>query len=95
MFCFAYDYEEYVEKRGLYMDWEEFLPCPIDRDEDTLIKHILEMDAEQCTMRTDQFRKKVAPHAGHASQCVTTQGIEALSRRMVGMARDLREGELL
>ena len=73
MFCFAYDYEEYVEKRGLYMDWEEFLPCPIDRDEDTLIKHILEMDAEQCTMRTDQFRKKVAPHAGHASQCVVNE----------------------
>ncbi|MGI6439065.1 MAG: CDP-glycerol glycerophosphotransferase family protein [Sphaerochaetaceae bacterium] len=34
MYCFAYDYEEYNEKRGLYLKLEDVLPCNINYNED-------------------------------------------------------------
>jgi CDP-glycerol glycerophosphotransferase len=73
MLCFAYDLEEYEEKRGLYLDLAETLPCPIDRDEDMLIDHILHMDRQDYIERTKVFHRRFAPYAGHASAAVVNE----------------------
>ena len=47
--CFAYDREEYEEKRGLYLKLEDVMPCGVFETEDNLIKKITEMDySEEC-----------------------------------------------
>ena len=78
MFCFAYDLEEYSEIRGLYLDLEKELPCPVDRDEDTLLVHIKNVDYEKALERTKRFHEKYAPYAGHACDKV----IDALLKRL-------------
>lgn len=78
MFCFAYDRDEYEEKRGLYLDLEKELPCPIDRNEDTLLTHIKELNVEEASEATKRFHQKYAPYAGHSCDIV----IEALMKRL-------------
>ena len=70
MLCFAYDLEEYEEKRGLYMDLEEVLPCTIDKDEDTLLCHIKTLDFDKASELSKQFHNRFAPNAGNASKTV-------------------------
>lgn len=68
MLCFAYDKEEYEEKRGLYLDIEEDLPCKVCKNEDEVIAEILNMDVAAAIDATKLFHKKYAPYAGHASK---------------------------
>lgn len=78
MLCFAYDEEEYKEKRGLYFDIHTELPCPIDKDENSLIKHINNMEYKKECENTRVFHMKYAPHAGGASKAVIDKLIEKL-----------------
>lgn len=78
MFCFAYDLEEFSEKRGFYWDLEEKLPCPLDREEDDLLEHIRTMDRERCIQAVKVFRQEFAPYAGHASEAVVDKMLERL-----------------
>ena len=73
MLCFAYDLEEYEEKRGLYLDLAETLPCPISRTEEELLALIKTMDWETFSERTREFHMRFAPHAGHASEAVVKE----------------------
>ena len=73
MFCFAYDLDEYEEKRGLYLDLAKTLPCPVDRDEDSLLGHIKTMDEGEYAARTRAFHQRFAPHAGHAAEAVVNE----------------------
>lgn len=73
IFCFAYDFEEFSRKRGFYWDLEKGLPCPLDRNEDTLLDHILTMDREKCIEATKEFHRKFVPYAGHASEAVVDE----------------------
>ena len=66
MFCFAYDLDEYSEKRGLYLDLEKELPCTVDRDEDSLLTHIKNVDYAKASKATKNFHERYAPYAGHA-----------------------------
>ena len=70
MLCFAYDMEEYVEKRGLYLDMEKDLPCKVCKHEDEVIAEILNMDMAAAIAATMSFHNKYAPYAGHASKMV-------------------------
>ena len=70
MLCFAYDKEEYEEKRGLYLDIEKDLPCKVCKHEDEVIAEILKMDVSAAIDATKLFHKKYAPYAGHASKVV-------------------------
>lgn len=70
MFCFAYDKEEYEEKRGLYLDMEKELPCKVCKNEDEVISEILSIDIVAATEATKAFHKKYAPYAGQASKKV-------------------------
>lgn len=78
MFCFAYDFEEFSEKRGFYWDLEKKLPCPLDRDEDTLLEHILKMDREKSVQATKVFHQEFAPYAGHASETIVDEMLKRL-----------------
>jgi len=80
MFCFAYDLEEYENKRGLYVQLEDILPCSIDKDEDTLLKHIKTMNEEKMCVDTKRFHAKYAGHAGKASCIVIDELINKLKR---------------
>jgi len=60
MYCFAYDYEEYALKRGMYLNLSEELPCAIHHDEDTLLEDILSGDAEKYKDRVIAFQEKYA-----------------------------------
>lgn len=81
MFCFAYDYEEYSEKRGFYLDLEKELPCPLDRDEDALLAHIKNVDYRKASEATKRFHEKYAPYAGHACDMVINALLERLNSR--------------
>lgn len=70
MLCFAYDREEYEEKRGLYLNMDETLPCPIDRDEDSVIEHIISMDKDKMKQKAKEFHQRFAPYAGNASATI-------------------------
>ena len=78
MLCFAYDRAEYEEKRGLYIDLEKTLPCPIAENEDELLSFIREMDAAAYTEKTRDFCARFAPYAGHATEAV----LEEIEKRL-------------
>lgn len=70
MYCFAYDYEEYMEKRGLYFKLEEELPCHVHRDEESLLEELLRYDENVVEKRkaTIQFRRKFVTEYGNAAK---------------------------
>ena len=70
MFCYAYDLEEYTEKRGLYLDVEKELPCPVDKEERSLLEHIKQVDYEKASEATRRFHHKYAPYAGRSCDMV-------------------------
>lgn len=78
MLCFAYDKEEYEEKRGLYLDMEKELPCRVCKTEDDVIYNILHMNFEEAIINTKKFHKKYAPYAGNASKMVVDSIIKKL-----------------
>lgn len=78
MFCFAYDLEEYEEKRGLYLDLKKILPCEVDRTEDDLLTHIVSLDYLNACEKTKAFHLKYAPYAGHASKIVVDELLKRL-----------------
>lgn len=70
MLCFAYDLEEYEQKRGLYVKLDEIMPCEIDYTEETLLDHIKELDYSASVEKTKEFHKRFAPYAGNASKTI-------------------------
>ena len=67
MFNFSYDYEEYLEKRGTYIDLRKELPCKVNLNEDTLIEEIKTFNYEEYCKKTIKFKEKYAPYAGQAT----------------------------
>lgn len=78
MLCFAYDLNEYEEKRGLYLDLREVLPCPIDETEEEVINHIIKMDEDVYVKKAKEFHKKYAPFSGSAAKRVVDEIINRL-----------------
>ncbi len=78
MLCFAYDEEEYIKKRGLYINLHQELPCPIDKNENDLINHIKNINWAKESEATRHFHKKYAPYAGNASNIVVNKLIQEL-----------------
>lgn len=70
MYCFAYDFDDYVKNRGMYLDLKKELPCDINADEDSLLRCLLRFEEEkdQLSSRTAEFRKKFVTEFGHASE---------------------------
>ena len=77
VFCFAYDLEEYSNKRGLYLDIENSLPCRVDKNEDELLCSILD-ETNWSTEKVKRFKNEFAPNAGNACNSV----IDAVIKRI-------------
>lgn len=78
MLCFAFDMDEYQEKRGLYLDLAVVLPCTVDRDQYTLLEHILRLDKQAYIEKAKAFHNRFAPNADHACQIV----VDEMERRI-------------
>lgn len=78
MLCFAYDEEEYIEKRGLYIDLHCTLPCTVDTREEEVIDHIKNLDYKAASDASKQFHNRFAPYAGNASKKVIDELVERL-----------------
>lgn len=80
MFNFSYDYEVYNEKRGLYLDLNEVLPCNVNYTEDTLIEEIMDFDRSKYCEGSKKFKERFCPNAGNASKTV----LDAVKQRHGG-----------
>lgn len=78
MFCFAYDLETYIEKRGLYIDLESELPCKVNKDEKSLLENILNTNYEESIENTKKFKQKYVPYAGKS----TAKVIDLIERNL-------------
>lgn len=65
MFCFAYDYDEYKEKRGFFMDINHELPCKVHKNQNELLNDIITMNYSEMCKATHKFHMKYAPYDGH------------------------------
>ena len=70
MFCFAYDFDEYTKKRGIYIDLKKEFPGEIHFIEDDLLQDILTFDKEKLLYEIKNFKNKYAPVAGSATEKV-------------------------
>lgn len=68
MLCFAYDYDEYVSKRGLYFDIRKELDCMGLDTEDAIISSILQLDENYRKAITRVFRDKYVTYYGTATK---------------------------
>lgn len=68
--CFAYDYDEYNSKRGLYIDLRKELPCEVAYNEDTLLTQILNIDFESAQIKTKAFKNKYIYYTGQSCKTI-------------------------
>lgn len=66
MFCYAYDYDDYVITRGLFFDVREDLPGGY-MDEDQLLDYIKNGDIKEIMEKVDVFRNKYIQVYGNAT----------------------------
>ncbi|MBQ6185624.1 MAG: CDP-glycerol glycerophosphotransferase family protein [Bacteroidales bacterium] len=69
MICYAYDYQEYQDKRGMYFDIREELHSYVE-DEDTMIEEIKKALAspDAYVSNVDMFRSKYVTEYGYATE---------------------------
>ena len=67
--CFTYDYEQYRDERGLYLDFDKDMPSGILRTEDDVLKYIKNMDYEkECEKTRIMIKEKLIHLGGHATE---------------------------
>lgn len=67
MFCYAYDFDDYVKTRGLYFDVREDLPGGY-MNEDELLHYIKDGDKNEIMKKVKIFRSKYIQVYGHATE---------------------------
>ena len=67
MFCYAYDYEDYVKTRGLYFDVREDLPGGYMNEEE-LLKYIKNGDRDEVMKKVKLFRSKYIQVYGKSTE---------------------------
>ena len=67
IFCFAYDYDDYLKTRGTYFELDDFLPNKSCRTEMELIACIKNVDCKKEQSKTLSFRKKFIEFGGNAT----------------------------
>lgn len=70
IFNYIYDYEEYVEKRGLYFDLREKLSGNCIKNEDELIEKLLTIDYKTEKQKTKKFKNEFVEVCGNASKFI-------------------------
>ena len=70
MFCYAYDYDDYIKTRGLYFDIREKIPGGFMKEEE-LLNYIRYGNKEEIMNKVNEFRKEQITYFGHATeQCL-------------------------
>ena len=64
---FAYDYEEYKNERGLYIELEEILPNRVLKTQEEVINHIINMNYEEDCEITKRIKEKYISVEGNAT----------------------------
>lgn len=70
IFSYAYDYEEYKSKRGMYIDIKTELPNGICENEDELLEKIINCNFEEEKIKTEKFSKKYIQNNGEARKYI-------------------------
>lgn len=70
IFSYAYDYEKYNKKRGLYIDLEKELPNGYYKREDQILEAIKNCDYEEQKEKTNNFKQKYVQVLGNASKYI-------------------------
>ena len=84
--CFAYDYEEYCRKRGLYLDMEKDMPSGVKRTEQEVIEQIKSMNYEdECRKSKEMIKERITNIGGHATEiCVRKMfGLDLLNTAVI------------
>lgn len=70
--CFAYDYDTYKDKRGLYIDLDKEMPNGIMKTEADVVNHIITLDYRaECKKTKEMIKDKYTYIGGHATEiCV-------------------------
>lgn len=70
--CFAYDYEDYVSTRGIYIDFQTELPSGVVRTQQDVVKYIKNMNyTKECEKTRDMIKAKFEQYGGSATEmCV-------------------------
>lgn len=67
--CFTYDYEEYRDERGLYVDYGKDMPSGILKTEDEVLDHIKKMDYKaECEKTRVMIKEKMIHLGGNATE---------------------------
>lgn len=69
MFCWAYDYDKYVNIRGLYFDIRKMLGDEDIVSEDDVIKKVKNINMKERRESTKKFREAYVTCYGEASKC--------------------------
>lgn len=70
IYSYAYDYEEYLEKRGFYIDVNNDLPNGICKTEDELLKKITNCNFEEERKKTEKFFNRFIQKGGNARKYI-------------------------
>ena len=70
IYSYAYDLDEYEEKRGIYLDLEKELPNGISKTEDELLEKIANCDFDSQKEKTKKFKKKYIENDGNARKYI-------------------------
>lgn len=70
--CFTYDYDDYRDERGLYLDYSNDMPSGILRTEDDVLNYIKTMDyQEECKKTKTMLKDRLLQFGGDATEsCV-------------------------
>ncbi len=70
IFSYAYDYEEYQNRRGIYIDIKTELPNSICEKEDELLEKIVNCNFKEEKNKTEKFLKKYIKNDGNARKYI-------------------------
>lgn len=70
IYSYAYDYEEYCDKRGLYIDIEKELPFGICKNEKDLLERIINDDIKIYTNKIKSFKNKYVQAGGESKKFI-------------------------
>ena len=76
IFCFAYDYENYLKERGTYFELDDELPNKSCRTQEQLLSNIVNIDYEDQRERSRRFKAKYDKYGGN--------GVELTVRKVFG-----------
>lgn len=66
--CFAYDYDDYVKERGLYIEIDKEIPGGILRTQEAVIEKIKNIDYQEECIKVRQFKEKYLKYGGDATR---------------------------